>query len=186
MGCNSSRMTNVPSLLTAEQSHFLVRDTWIHVCNRYYEEVGISFMVRIFQDYPELRKLWIFAATLEVEEEIRKNSQVRYHAAKIMYTLNEIINNIDDYDKRRRILESLGQIHLMYDVQPAYFQAAKSSMEHVLSSVLGENFTHHHKQAWAYLFQQIVVDLSRYVEQQTVLVAGCLKKEIITITKNPI
>ncbi|CAF3087669.1 unnamed protein product [Rotaria sp. Silwood2] len=185
MGCNSSRVANTPSLLTAEQSHFLVRDNWTDVCNRYYEEVGISFMVRIFQDYPELRKLWIFAATLEVEEEIRKNSQVRYHAAKIMYTLNEIINNIDDYDKRRRILESLGQIHFMYDVQPAYFQAAKSCMENVLSSILGKNFTHRHKQAWTYLFQQIVVDLGRGVEQQAVL-AGRLKKGINIITEHPI
>ncbi|CAF3380833.1 unnamed protein product [Rotaria sp. Silwood2] len=184
MGCNSSRMTSVPSLLTAEQSHFLVRDTWTDVCNKYYEEVGVSFMVRIFQDYPELRKLWIFAVNLDKEQEIRDNSQVRYHAAKIMYILNEIINHIEDYDKRRRILEGLGQIHFMYDVQPAYFQAAKSSLERVLISILGKNFTHHHKQAWTYLFQQIVVDLGRGVEQQTAF-SGRLKKQSTITTKYP-
>ncbi|CAF1306587.1 unnamed protein product [Rotaria sordida] len=185
MGCNSSRMINASSLLTAEQSHCLVRDTWADVCNKYYEEVGISFMVQIFHDYPQLRKLWIFAINLETEQEVRNNAQVRYHAAKIMYTLNEIINNIDDYDERRRILEGLGQIHFTYDVQPAYFEGAKSSMERVLSSMLGKNFTHRHKQAWTYFFQQIVVDLGRGVEQQAML-AGSLKKEIKTITEHPI
>ena len=52
---------------------------------------------------------------------MRSNPQVRYHAAKVMHTLNEIISNIDDYDKRRRILESLGRIHYNYDVQPSNF-----------------------------------------------------------------
>lgn len=76
----------------------------------------------LFQTHPELRKLWIFASNLEKEQEIRSNPQTRYHAAKIMYTLNEIITNIEDYDKRRNLLQSLGKIHVTYDVKPSDFQ----------------------------------------------------------------
>ncbi|CAF1202269.1 unnamed protein product [Rotaria sp. Silwood1] len=166
MGCNPSRVSFVSNENMADQSHRLVQEIWTYVCNDYYEEVGISFMIRLFHTYPELRKLWIFAANLDMEHEIRSNAQIRYHAAKIMYTLNEIINNIEDYDKRRKILENLGKSHFIYDVKPSDFQAAKLTMESVLSSMLGEKFTKRHKQAWSYLFQQIVVDLGRGVEQQ--------------------
>ncbi|CAF4042995.1 unnamed protein product [Rotaria magnacalcarata] len=152
--------------MTAEQNHNLVREIWSFVCNEYYEEVGISFMIRLFQTYPELRKLWIFAANLEIEHDIRSNAQARYHATKIMYTLNEIITNVEDYGKRRNILESLGKTHFAYDVKPSDFQAAESTMAYVLNSILGNRFTPRHKQAWSYLFQQIIVDLGRGVEQQ--------------------
>lgn len=39
-------------------------------------------------------------------------------------------------------------------------------MEYVLSSLLGKRFTFRHRQAWSYLFQQIIVDLGRGVEQE--------------------
>ncbi|CAF3348625.1 unnamed protein product [Rotaria socialis] len=174
MGCNTSRVGITSNAMTAEQNHSLVREIWGFVCNEHYEEVGISFMIRLFQTHPELRKLWIFAANLDIEHDIRSNAQTRYHAAKIMYTLNEIISHVEDYGKRRNILESLGKTHFAYDVKPSDFQAAESTMVYVLDSILGKRFTPRHKQAWSYLFQQIIVDLGRGVEQQ-VLCDGQLK-----------
>lgn len=86
----------------------------------------------LFQTQPHLRKKWIFAANLELEDEIRANSQARYHAAKIMYTLNEIIHNIEDGAKRRGILESLGKIHCTYEVEPADFQVGKTNLRDIV------------------------------------------------------
>lgn len=49
MGCNPSREVFVTKLATSEQNHCLIREIWTDVCNEYYEEVGISFMIRYVQ-----------------------------------------------------------------------------------------------------------------------------------------
>ncbi|CAF1486193.1 unnamed protein product [Didymodactylos carnosus] len=94
----------------------------------------------LLRNHPELKPLWIFAAKLETESEIRSNPQVRYHAAKIMHTLNEIILNIEDMAKRKRLLVALGRIHFNYEVQPCYFEFASVAMDSVLTSLLGKSY----------------------------------------------
>lgn len=46
MGCNPSRVGIPTNEQVVQQNHKLVREIWTYVCNEYYDEIGIAFMVR--------------------------------------------------------------------------------------------------------------------------------------------
>ncbi|CAF1648009.1 unnamed protein product, partial [Didymodactylos carnosus] len=106
MGCvpSHSSLYLTSKHRSREEIHIIVKDMWAEVCSRYYKEVGIKFMVCLMMDHPELKSLWIFAANLNTESEIRSNTQVRYHASKIMNTLNVVIQDIHNDEKRKETL----------------------------------------------------------------------------------
>lgn len=84
-----------------------------------------KIFLRIFQEHKEIKNKWIFATNLETEAEMISNSQVRYHAKKILDIMTKIINkllsnpnefSIEDFDLTR-----LGRNHFHYGVIRDHF-----------------------------------------------------------------
>ena len=66
--------------------------------------------------------MWIFATELRTEAEMRSNSQLRYHANKIISVINMMIENLDcNLSKHKEFLHDLGRKHFNYDVKYEYF-----------------------------------------------------------------
>lgn len=84
----------------------------------------MKLVIRIFVKYPALKEKWIFAIGLTTEEEMRQNSQVNYHAKKIISLLNSLINEelarINTADLKK--LVQLGKNHFGYGVAPEDFE----------------------------------------------------------------
>lgn len=91
------------------------------------KEFGLLIMVRLFTAHAHLREKWIFAKDLSTEEEIRANSQLIYHAVKIVQMFTKIIsflNQINQYDFKEIV--TLGRNHQSYGVKPHDFEVCTS------------------------------------------------------------
>lgn len=71
-----------------------------------------------------MKKIWIFASNLETEEEMLENSQVQYHAKKVIATINRIVlsltSSISETDQSD--LVRLGKSHYHYGIQKEHFK----------------------------------------------------------------
>ncbi len=73
----------------------------------------------------EIKNLWIFANNLETKEEMLNNSQLNYHANKIIFTLEKIILLSDSSAisvKDKEHLVTLGKNHYHYGLKKEYFK----------------------------------------------------------------
>ena len=78
---------------------------------------------RLFTHHPEVRARWVFAKDLNDLNEIQNNSQVIYHAIKIVGVFSRIIKNLKNINQTDlRSLVSLGRVHFDYDVKNEDFQ----------------------------------------------------------------
>ena len=78
---------------------------------------------RIFKVHTSIKHVWIFAQNLTTDEEIRNDSQVRYHSSRLLNALDKIINQLDaDISKNQEFLIDLGVKHFHYDVKYEYFK----------------------------------------------------------------
>ena len=78
---------------------------------------------RIFVSHEDIKYLWIFASNLETEEEMLNNSQLRYHAKKVVDALNKILvavisNETHNLDQD---IQRLGKTHFHHGVKKEYF-----------------------------------------------------------------
>lgn len=82
---------------------------------------------RIFQEHKEIKSKWIFATNLETEAEMLSNSQVRYHARKIIDVISRIVDkaihtpNIQELSIDEFNLIKLGRSHFHYGVRREHF-----------------------------------------------------------------
>lgn len=103
----------------------LLKICWEEIKNK--EEMGISIMVRIFQEHKQIKSKWIFATNLETEAEMISNSQLRYHAKKITDVLGKIVvkaiscPDIAEFSVDEFELTRLGRNHFHYGVRREHF-----------------------------------------------------------------
>lgn len=67
----------------------LIKNSWEAVNDK--EELGIRLMIKMFSLDPEIKYLWIFASNLETDEEMWQNSELKYHARKVVNTVAKIL-----------------------------------------------------------------------------------------------
>ncbi len=73
--------------------------------------------------HSEIKHKWIFAANLETEAEMLANSQIKYHAKKIMDVFDKLINTIlSQSSLDKNALERLGRSHFHYGVKTEDFK----------------------------------------------------------------
>lgn len=127
---NVSTLEDVLNLEPLNQKEIeAVKTCWNAIKNK--EQVGISIMIRIFQEHSEIKSKWIFATNLETEAEMLSNSQLRYHAKKIMDVIGKIVtkliscSDIDKFSVDEFELTRLGRNHFHYGVRRENFFVCK-------------------------------------------------------------
>jgi hypothetical protein len=114
------------SEILTHQDIDLVKKSWHLVESK--ENLGVEIMIRLFIDHSHLKSKWIFASNLETEDEMRSNSQLKYHAKNIISILGPVIEKIinapsvDNINIDECGLVSLGTKHFHFDVFRADFQ----------------------------------------------------------------
>jgi hypothetical protein len=75
--------------------------------------------------HSSIKHVWIFAQNLTTEEEIRNDSQVRYHSVRLLNSFGKIINDLtEDLSNHQDYLIDLGVKHYHYDVKYEYFKVS--------------------------------------------------------------
>ena len=123
MGISIKKSEENPDSISQKEIE-MIKTSWDSINNK--DDFGISIMVRIFQNHKEIKNKWIFATKLETEAEMISNSQLRYHAKKILDVFSKIVNKListssneitnEDYD-----LNKLGRSHYYYGVRREHF-----------------------------------------------------------------
>ena len=97
----------------------IIKSGWSSINSR--EEFGLDIMVRLFLNNRDIKSKWIFASNLETEEEMRSNSQLKYHAKKVVDLLNKVVERViksdpEHIDLDDFLLIKLGSNHFHYGV----------------------------------------------------------------------
>ena len=121
----------------------LVKSSWALIESK--EDLGVAVMIRIFQEHREVKAKWIFAANLETEEEMLKNSQVKYHANKVINVLDGLIVKIENVSDLKSgelctNLIRLGESHYHYNVGREHFPVKKEHLLLLINDKLYFNF----------------------------------------------
>ena len=78
----------------------------------------IKILNRLFLAHSEIKHKWIFAANLETEEEMLNNSQIKYHAKKIIDVFGKLVEGVVGHaELDNSSLERLGRNHFHYGVK---------------------------------------------------------------------
>jgi hypothetical protein len=109
-----------------QQDLDLVKTSWNMVESK--EDLGVEIMIRLFIDHSHLKSKWIFASNLETEDEMRDNSQLKYHAKNIVNILGPVVEKVISAPTVESInidecgLMTLGTKHFHFDVNRNDFQ----------------------------------------------------------------
>lgn len=49
-------------------------------------------MIKLFKSDTDIKYLWIFASNLETEENMRNNSEIVYHAKKMVASIDKLLS----------------------------------------------------------------------------------------------
>jgi len=79
----------------------------------------------MFHNDSEIKYLWIFASNLETEEEMLNNSELRYHAKKVITILAKILVSLVDENAEKVDLVRLGRRHHGYGLLKDHFKVKK-------------------------------------------------------------
>ncbi|CAF0880104.1 unnamed protein product [Brachionus calyciflorus] len=159
---------NMPPLNLKEVE--ALKASWDAIKNK--EDIGISTMVRIFQEHKEIKSKWIFATNLETEAEMISNSQLRYHAKKIMDVLSKVVvkainsTNPEDFSVEEFELARLGRNHFHYGVRREHFLLFEEALIYSLKKHTSGKitFTPKMERAWHKVFWQVANKIADGIE----------------------
>ena len=124
MGASQSANKTVKSEPVNQDDLNIVKKSWASVSDP--QDLGLSIMIYIFQEHKEIKSKWIFAANLETLDEMLNNSQLKYHAKKVIDVLAFILGKLEKVEdlKSEQIITKLfrlGGSHYHYSVVPEHF-----------------------------------------------------------------
>ena len=71
--------------------------------------------------HTEIRYIWKFAQDIQTEEELRKNSRLKYHGKRIMETIGVVVKSLNNLDVLDVLLVELGSRHFTYGTKADHF-----------------------------------------------------------------
>ncbi|CAF1125808.1 unnamed protein product [Brachionus calyciflorus] len=164
---NTLNSTHINRYKNTEQAELTVnqldsvKSTWKLIKN--HKDFGLMIMERMFLKNSEIKHKWIFAKDLNTEEEIRKNLQTIYHAAKIMEMFNKLVNLYDLHKPNDfKEITHLGKNHFDYGVRPSDFEHFEECLIYCLEKEINDDklFDIKTKTSWKKFFIKIASKLT--------------------------
>ncbi|MBN3320981.1 CYGB2 protein, partial [Atractosteus spatula] len=125
----------------------------IHIQN-FKGERKSSRPVRLFTDHPETKKYFKRFKNLDTPEQMQTNPSIKLHGKRVMNTLNQVIDNLDDWAAVKEILTALAERHR--DVHKIHIQNFKLLFDVIIKvygEALGPAFTDAACESWSKVFQ---------------------------------
>ena len=83
------------------------------------------FLCRLTTDYPKAGKLFPFGGKNLSYDQLRRDKDVRFHGKRVMETVGEAVNGLDDLDLLVPILQDLAKRHVGYKVTKSHFTVSQ-------------------------------------------------------------
>ncbi|MCU0498799.1 MAG: globin domain-containing protein [Anaerolineae bacterium] len=128
-------------MLTPVQKQLI--ETSYRVISLQLDEVGAKFYDHLFTLDPSLRALF--------------RTDIHQQGMKLMQTIGFAVSNLHMPEVLTPVLKALGQRHTTYGVKPEYYPIVGQALLATLAQVMGEDFTPELREAWAQLYQDLVV-----------------------------
>ncbi|MCS7018038.1 MAG: globin domain-containing protein [Cytophagales bacterium] len=116
-----------------EESIQIVRDTWADLIG-HGPEIGRQFYNRLFQKYPEYKKLF-------------KGDEKEQHR-KLAFAITLVITKLNKLDQITEEVRSLAARHVKYGVKPEYFEPFIKLLVETIASVRAERWKPEYTKAW--------------------------------------
>ena len=72
-------------------------------------------------EHPEIRYIWKFAQDCNSEDEMRRNSRIKYHGKRLMETIGVIVKSLTSMEVLDVLLVELGSRHFTYGTKSEHF-----------------------------------------------------------------
>ncbi|XP_051877333.1 cytoglobin-2-like [Pristis pectinata] len=120
------------------------------------EANGRTVVLRLFTDHPETKKYFKTFKNISTPEEMQKSTQIKRHGKAVMNRLNDIMENLDDWNAACVILTKLAERHIyQHKVEVQNFQVIFNVIINILTESLGTSFTPEIRESWQKLFKII-------------------------------
>ncbi|KAI8489303.1 hypothetical protein Bbelb_330420 [Branchiostoma belcheri] len=126
-----------------------IKETWAVLAQDPVER-GADLFMKIFEEDPELKKLFYFAD--EGRELSRDDQRMRSHGERVMEAVGAAVDSLEDLAAVVPVLTELGALHHKYGVQPSYFDTVGAALIYTLETNLGDKLTPHIRQGWVLVY----------------------------------
>lgn len=109
------------------------------------EIVGQMFYDKLFTNVPQVRSM--FPQDMAGQE------------AKLVQTLDFIIDNLDDMDTLAPVARDLAVRHVAYGTVPAHYTAVGEALIETLQQALGDDFSQEDKKAWTEVYTALANEM---------------------------
>ena len=120
----------------------LVKNSWKQIMAIDPTIVGDAFYSKLFNDQPELKKMF------------PKEMELQYK--KLIDMLSSIIISLDEPNSVMPELKTMGQRHLDYGVKNSHYAYVAAALLWTLSKALGSDWTNSMEKAWQICLEEII------------------------------
>jgi len=120
---------------------------------------GFELFCRMFQDHPETKSLFSFAAG--AAKQMQTSAKLLFHVSRVIKYITQAVDNVDHLEDVVPLLKSAGGRHGKrgYNVPSNYFPHLGKAMRDLMSENL-TNWTVEHDKAWERFFNFIVQQMT--------------------------
>ncbi|XP_013776049.1 globin-like [Limulus polyphemus] len=116
-----------------------IRKTW-SIVQKDLKGNGIELFVRLFEEYPEYRKLFKSLANIPWDQ-LRDSKKLEVHAMSVMYAISSLVDSLDDVSCLIELLKKTGENHRRHRTTVEQFENLAVVMVNMLQDVLGSYIT---------------------------------------------
>jgi len=165
--CNNNR---------SKEKHFLpesvchrVTQSWDLVKNDL-EEVGLNFLLRLFEESPELLSLLPYGQSYldtppsQRKEKLRRCSSLRVHSVHVMTAVGNCVAGLNDIESVVPALRSLGKTHRMAGVEDGHYKKLFKHLSGAIREKIGPtHWDEETAEAWELVYFSLARIMSRPV-----------------------
>ncbi|XP_072164893.1 uncharacterized protein [Diadema setosum] len=134
----------------------LVQETW-KTLSKEPEKHGATMFAKLTTSHPSIGKLFNFGGQNLTYDQLLRHKDVKAHGRRVMETVGQAVNGLDDLDLLVPILQDLARRHVGYNVKREQFIPVGEALMHAIEKGLGPSFSPEVQEAWSAVFE-IVVD----------------------------
>ncbi|XP_013077631.2 cytoglobin-1-like [Biomphalaria glabrata] len=130
-----------PRLPLSAMQIFKLKKNWKGVKRRL-EDTGVEMLIRLFRLEPSTQIQFKNIRHLETEDKLRMSEELEKHAGKMMASLDDIVNNIDDVDYAMDKITKVAQQHEQFQgFAPEQFSLMEQPFLDSVRIILEDRYT---------------------------------------------